>query len=362
MKKIKKTVISLIIAAVITLIILDASSDKKESPESKKILSAINLGGEWFLNNQNENFIYYEYNFSKREYLENNHPLREMGAMWSIATLSEFLEDDKYTLLANKGFTYFENYIEKDEEDDFSYVYVTDDIKLGYSAFMILSLLKLSHEKKEDHLEQIGNGILFLQQENGELRTFFYSDQNTGKDYYPGEALVALMAMYNYTSDKKYLYAVEKALPFYKEYFKNNQNTAFVPWQTRAYYSFYQETGNSKAAEFVFEMNDYMLNQNSPKSNCSNFEFPNGITTAVYLEGVNKAYLLAKRLNDEKRAICYLNFIKEASAYIIALQITESDDKKALGGFRGNEQSTTLRADRNQHAVMALMDSYEILK
>lgn len=325
----------------------------------KDYIKSIELGGEWFLNNQNESFLYYEYNFVKGEYSDKTHSLREMGALWSIAKLSNFLGDERYNALAKKGFNHFENYFEHDKENDFYFVNITPQkIKLGYSAFVILTLLEIDNPKKEEYLEKFADGILFMQNESGELGTFFYSDRSTGKDYYPGEALLALMSLYEYTKKEKYLAAAQKAFPFYTGYFSENPNTAFVPWQSRAYYKLYQAIQDRNVADFLFEMNDFVLEEHSPKNDCAGFGFSRGIITAVYAEGVVQAYDLAKELGDEERSQCYFNFIGEASDYILSLQVIEGYGKEAIGGFIGSENSQTMKVDRNQHAVMALMGAY----
>ena len=105
-------------------------------------------------------------------------------------------------------------------------------------------------------------------------------------------------------------------------------------------------------------MNDYMLKLHSPKDVCKDFVFSRGITTAVYTEGVIKAYDLAKALKDEQRAECYRNFIKEALDHILSLQVIENEKKEAIGGFLSSKVSQTMRVDNNQHAVMALIDAY----
>ena len=322
--------------------------------------NAIELGGEWFLNNQNENFLQYEYNFKTMQHSNKSHTLREMGALWSLTELGIFLKDDRYTKLAQKGFAHFEKEFVYDSGTDSITYQGETNIKLGYSAFLVLSLLNLEHQEKEEHLRKLGNGILSLQQPSGELKTFFYSDRTTGKDYYPGEALLALMELYEHTKEERYLQAVQKASPFYQAYFEVNPSTAFIPWQTRAHAKLYTATQDPLAAEFIFTMNDYMLLRHKPTTPCRNFTFK-GITTAVYIEGVNQAYALAKERNDQHRTLCYRNFIEEGIAHLLTLQLTNAPQSSpAQGGFKGSPTSNTLRVDRNQHAVMALMDAKEL--
>lgn len=363
----KKFLIIALVIAIITAIAiatLYSSSETKKFTESNNrhnYLTAIELGGEWFLNNQNEDFIYYTYYPYFNSYDKSSHELREMGALWSITKLAKFLKDERYTELANKGFLYFSKYFEYSDNEDYIYVNITPEkIKLGYNAFAILSLLEIEHPEKDHLLEGLANGILHLQKDSGELKTFFYSTRDSGKDYYPGEALLALMSLYEYTDNQKYLDAVKKAFPHYVEYFEKNPNTAFVPWQSRAYYKLFKATKDEEVRKFIFEMNDYMLDDYNPKNECSDYDFTPGIVAAVHSEGVNMAYDLARDVGDEKRSECYRNFSKESSDYILTLQITNQNEfePQAIGGFLGNPESDSQKVDRNQHAVLSLMDAY----
>jgi len=333
----------------------------QETAPVSKYQQAIELGGLWFLNNQDQDFIHYQYNPYDRVHPDKGHSLREMGALWSIATLSNYLDNESYTRLAVRGFGHFQKHIIYDEFLDFCWVNVTpDSIKLGYPAFMILTLLEIEHPKKEFYLEKLANSIIFQQNYDGSLRTFLFSNRSTGVDYYPGEALVALMSLYEYTGDKRYVETAANAFPYYSKYFRGNPNTAFVPWQSRSGLKLYKATTDPEVAEFIFEMNDYMLKEHSTGDPCRNFNFHRGIVTAVYIEGVNQAYELADMLDDEQRKECYGNYIKEGSDFILTLQINEGYMPEAKGGFLGSNTSTSMRVDRNQHAVMALMDAMEL--
>jgi hypothetical protein len=276
-------------------------------------------------------------------------------------------EIDHYCIQIEKGFTYFEQFFVYDKENDLYYVNITEDIKLGYSAFIILSLLEIEHPKKDFYLDKFANGIIFLQKDDGSLNTFFNSDRNTGIDYYPGEALLALMSLYEYTKDSKYLMAVENAFPYYVKYWKNNSNPAFVLWQTQSYNKLYKFYPKEDISKFIFEMNDFIINKYLEDNECDKFDFSEGIVIAVRIEGMNKAYQLAKDLNDTRRVKCYGNFIKLGSESILRLQFSQKNnfglndyDKAAIGGFVENKTSYSMRVDRNQHAIMALMESYKL--
>jgi hypothetical protein len=190
------------------------------------------------------------------------------------------------------------------------------------------------------------------------LKTLFYSDLDSGVDYYPGEALLAIMAMYEYTKNERYLTVAENALPYYVRYFRATKVPAFVPWHTRAYTKYVNATGNSQVAAYVLEMNDFITEYFKPVD-CANFKF-SGISAAVYLESVVQAYGLAQKYGDARRLTCYGNFIDECAAYLLTLQVTDAQlfPAKAIGGFLSSPYSSIIRCDNTQHALMGLMDAY----
>ncbi len=325
------------------------------------------LSAEWFLNNQNETFLHYEYDPVAKEHSDAEHPLREMAALWAVAKAGNDLKDPELRELAEKGLAHFEQSFHEDDQWGYGYVRFGDgSVYLGYSAFAILSLLETDDPAKDELLKKFAEGILLHQNEDGSLDTIFYANHERSVDYYPGEALLAMMQLYNETEEADYLDLVERAFPYYQNYFAENPNTAFVPWQSQAYYEFYQSKPSQEVSDFVFEMGDYMVEEHDPAATCSQFDFSRGSVTAVYVEGMNKAYMLAEQLGDENRQECYGNFVREGIAAIEALQFLEDNnfgledyDKAALGGIVASDKNLDMRVDRNQHAVLAILGAME---
>jgi hypothetical protein len=345
----------LFVLVLLIFLIFILNSNKQESEVDR----AIRLGGEWFLNNQNNNFLIYEYDIQK-EIASGSHSVREMGGFWAVTALEDYTGDSRYNQLEMKGFEYFKRFFSESRDGKTIIINITPESKkIAYSAFMILAISNMDIDRKNEYMEKIGNGLLLQQREDGSLITYFNSNQNSGIDYYPGESLFALMVLYNETRETKYLEAVQKAFPYYADYWRNNKNTAFVPWHSRADSMLYKETKNDEVANFIFEMNDWMIKYHKPLKNCSEFSFSKGIVIAAYMEGVNAAYEIAKDTGDKERMKCYENFVKEGTKAILKLQVLPEENlsEQAIGGFKGNTHSTTLRVDRNQHAVMALMDA-----
>ena len=93
------------------------------------------------------------------------------------------------------------------------------------------------------------------------------------------------------------------------------------------------------------------------------FDFSRGSVTAVYMEGMNEAYRVADSVGDERRKECYGNFVREAADAIIDLQIQGKGDyaaKQVVGGICGSADDKTQRVDRNQHAITALIEAYQL--
>ncbi len=338
-----------------------------EKPEQKKQMSkyieSVKYGGLWFFYNQNKNFLYYEYNILEDKHSESNHPLREVAALWSIAKFANFSKRTEFKELTNRGIRYFQDYFVFDEENDFYYLNVDPkNIKLGYSAFMILALIESEYPNKDYYIEKFANSILYHQNEDGSFKTFFFSEKTGGQDFYPGEALTALTHLYEYSGEEKYMKSTLKAFVYYRDYFRESKKTALIPWHTRAYNKLFKQTRSREVAEFIFEMNDYLLGTHYKTGECSGYMFDDGIIVAVRMEGVNQAYEIAKMIGDTKRENCYKQYIKEGADYILSLQIKNSPiyNKQAIGGFKQNKFVYSTRVDRNQHAIMALMNAVEL--
>jgi hypothetical protein len=328
-----------------------------------KYISAIKYGTLWYYNNQNDNFLNYEYDINSDSYSQDTEELRVVASMWAIAKSGNFTNIKAFKDLAIKGFDYYKGFIRESKQDDLYYINIPkNNPNIAYSAFMILSLLEMDYKDKDLYLDKLANGIIHQQQSNGSIGINFFNDDNSNIDYYPGEALIAIAKLYEYKPDQKYLDFLNKAFVYYRDYWRKNINFPFIPWQSRAYAKLYQFTDNKEVADFVFEMNDYLIDQ-QPKSNtCSGFAFYDGIAIAVRMEGMNQAYATALKAGDTKRANCYAEYVKEASNYILNLQTKKfaGINKRAIGGFLQKENVLSHRVDRNQHAIMALIEGVEL--
>ncbi|MFA5146606.1 MAG: AMMECR1 domain-containing protein [Candidatus Omnitrophota bacterium] len=336
------------------------------------ILERISLGYGWFLNNVDpgSGMTQYAYSPARDLYSEkNNHP-RQMAALWAITELRRFLRDGSSDELIEREIDYYLGRLR--DEGGYSFFVIDGRASIAYNAFMILALLNTDRPDKGGVLKRLGDGILAMQDPDGSYDTDFIKKGNDGIDYAPGEAMLGLMHLYAATGDEAYLGSVKKAFPYYRDHWRANKNAAFIPWHTQTYYLLYRHTKDRSLADFIFEMNDwsidnYQVFESGHPDEIGGFTkgTPRGCSTSVYLEGINDAYRLARETGDTARAAKYSESIRLGTRFILQTQFTKENSfylknaSRAAGGFRQSLERDPIRVDYVQHASRALVKAYE---
>jgi len=329
------------------------------------------LAADWFRNNTDKNgMLEYQYGPSDDKYSSDNNHVRQIATVWSVAVLRNVLDDESLTPIVHAT---LDRYVKELEcNSSYCFIRVDDDAKLAYNAFMILTLLHAPEYPLADQWMRIlAEGILAQQQKDGSYNTYFESDRNSGTDFYPGEAMYALMQLYDATGDERYLQSVQKAFPYYRKYWRGNRNTAFIPWHSQAYLLLYRATRDPRVADFVFEMNDWLID-NYQIQQSSRLDYIGGFpkneprySTASYLEGINDAYSIAKMAGDPQHVRKYEDSIRIGTRFVLLTQLIPENafyiknQKRAIGGFRGKLTDNEQRIDYTQHAIFAIMKAME---
>jgi hypothetical protein len=129
----------------------------------------------------------------------------------------------------------------------------------------VLGLALLEGPDRSRHNSEIAalrDTVLHLQQSSGAFQTYLKPASKTvGVDYYPGEALVFLAALYEHKQQPALRIAIMKAFRYYRNWFslERNRHPAFIPWQTQAYVRLWRFTHDPELRNFIFEMNDDLL-------------------------------------------------------------------------------------------------------
>ncbi len=350
----------------------------QEQINNNLIYSRLKLAKNWFLNNVNSKTWLLEYMYypSKNEHetKENNH-IRQLASMWIMTELDKFFWTKDFAQLAQNTYKYYLQFYK--EKENYAFVNI-HNATIANNAFLIMGLLNsykynltFTWNLSQDQLiENLANGIIKMQRPDGSYNTKFLMNSNSGENFYPGEAMLALMKLYNYNNDEKYLNSVKKAFPYYQKYWRKHKNTAFIPWHSQADYLLYKATNDKIYADFVFEITDWILTSQGINNSAPDeiWWFPKKnprISTTAYMEWINDAYKLAVNLDDKERIEKYWNSIKLATRFILQLQFTEEnsfylvDKTKAIWWFKQTLTNNQLRNDNAQHASSALMKIFK---
>lgn len=248
--------------------------------------------------------------------------------------------------------------------------------KLGAAAVAGLAILEFSaREEFAEELSMLAAGIDSLAHEELGFRTFFFPRERDGDNwnFYSGEALLfwaeaARRGLSIAPSLERCAATFERCRA--RHYRK--RNPAFVPWHTQACASLFAQTCRREFADFVFEINDWLLPMQQwdglPPDLRGRFydprrpEFgpPHAASTGAYMEGLADAAALARGLGDRSRAAVYERAVGRGLRSLRQLQFRDRRDafyvsrkKRVLGALRTEVYDNAIRVDSAAHALAA---------
>jgi len=252
--------------------------------------------------------------------------------------------------------------------------------KLGAMGLAALCLLE---RPDLTQFEEQRNALLrmtyHLHQEDGSFHTFYrpFERRRDNQNFYPGEAMLAWATLYQQTEDPELLERYMRAFRYYREWHLDprNRNPAFVPWHTQSHYLIWQVTQDEELLDFVFEMNDWLVEEMSQWHGLryddmrgrfykpgGRFGPPHSSSTGVYLEGLIDAFVMARETGDEERMATYRQAICRGLRSV--MQLTFKDDvdmfyvgarNRAFGGVRETVYNNEIRVDNVQHNLMGII-------
>ena len=323
----------------------------------------------------------YQYEPAKDAYTEGNNLVRQAGATAAMAVQAR--TSGKSAPLASVDAAirfHLQGLRPLDGADGAAFIATADERnKLGITALICLALAEHPNPGQYAEVrEKLIAGILHLQRPSGMFVTAFPpAMQIDAQDYFPGEALLALAAHYSRQPSARVLDAFDRAVDFYRDYFRGAPSPAFVPWQVQAYARIAKYTKREDYAEYVFELSDWLAAKQLSRANCrwrdmwggiaAYSDGRAGVATAAYLEGFADALALARSVGDVTRAKHYERVVREAARFVMQLQVRPAEayfirsPQDAIGGIRTSPSLNLLRIDHCQHALVGLIKAREVL-
>ena len=342
----------------------------------ERMEESIGLTARWFKANNDLNGLFnYDYSPGRDWLSGENSRIRQLAGLWTAGKIANHLGDRELLELCLEKAEAQAAMLE--EENSIAWLDESGTGKLGTTALFLQALLELNEGGRFDReIEMLGNFILEMQAEDGSFYTHYPKKvSESSVDFYPGEALLALMSAYEKTGRAEYLKAVERAFPYYREYFGKNKKTAFVPWQSSAYSRAFNATGKKEYAEFVFEMTDWILGfhygEDAPYPDYvggyKRGHYP-ASNTCTYSEGVADALAAARSAGELGKAEKYGEAMDNSMRMALQLQFDEKNTyyaekpELAIGGFRKSLANDMIRVDNPQHCGSAILKYIELEK
>ncbi|MCO6436803.1 MAG: hypothetical protein J5J06_06930 [Phycisphaerae bacterium] len=323
----------------------------------------------------------YEYEPARDAFSDEDNLVRQVGATLALTLHARESGLSASLAASDKGIRYhLQGLRDIPGRGDAAFIATADGKnKLGVTALLALALAQHpDRQKYTDVRSELIEGMLWLQRPSGMFVTAFPPAENIeAQDYFPGEALLAMAEHYTLDPSAKILDAFNRAMGFYREYFRGIPSPALVPWQSQAYALMAQHGRRQDYAGYVFELTDWLAKKQLTPENCTWPELWGGIAayqkgragvaTASYLEGFADALRLARELNDQERVKRYEKIVRGATRFVLQLRIRPEEayfirsPKNAVGGVRTTPALDLLRIDHCQHALVGLMKARHAL-
>ena len=333
--------------------------------------------GAWMLANLSaEGGLPYKYWPSRGDESPADNAIRRFLATIALARLGEARGSFAIRSAARRNLRYNLGRYFRPLDDGRGVIVEQTGAKLGATALAALAILEVSAPAGfSTELDMLAKGVDSLFDAKDGFRTFFFPAERDGQNwnFYSGEALLFWAeALRRRAPCAPPLDRCVKAFEACRDRHRRRRNPAFVPWHTQACTSLYALTRQRPFAEWVFEMNDWLLPMQQweglaedlrgrfydPKR--PEFGPPHASSTGVYCEGLADAAALARAVGDSARAASYERAVERGMRSLRQLQFRDERDafyvsrrQRVMGALRTEVYDNAIRVDSAGHALAA---------
>jgi hypothetical protein len=342
-------------------------------------------------------------------------PIRDMGSAWDTATLLRFWRDTnqgrelvpdeeatkaRLSAAVCRTIEAFSSSFASFKHDNFTILdrkLLLEPPSIAHNAFLILAtagavrlgLLDNNKQKKvPPPINNLVNGILAMQQEDGAFRIHFDRDDIYGGiEFYPGEACLALMEAWEVAAAehpwllsadtrRAIVPAVERAFSFYSDfYYEGNVGSRYTSffgnWQVQSFVRLLDALRERNDAESVREASviaDYILDLcrgivvSEPWKALAHGSYDrlSTVEIACGLEALADGTRVALEYSHDKLASQYWHAVVQAVHFLKAVQEQVPKSSVGYGGLGYALQVQEQRLDVTGHAVNALTKVYKV--
>jgi hypothetical protein len=307
--------------------------------------------------------------------------VRHAGAALSLLDLYKETRDVRYLESARRAVYFLKTRFRHGRGRNTIYVLDYDGkAKLGANGLALVALAKQIQldPKSADRKSAAGlaNLILAMQRRDGSFETRFSIRQNdpsgTASLYYPGEAMLGLIRLFELNHDKQLLEAARRAANFLVDSQSRMSSLPADAWLMQALEALHKIGHEKEYAGHTMALAEAMIadqyTDNDPENYAGGFGpgSPRATPAASRAEGLVSAYRIA-RLTGDPRASKIAASLKASARFQLAQQFTARNSaslpkpRRAAGGFREGLTSMKIRIDFVQHNISSLLGIAEAL-
>lgn len=318
--------------------------------------------------------------------------LRHAGTTYSMVETYELMPDKKLLGEINRAFTYLLKHIKplKVNGNEVKVVVEKNAQKVGGNALTIVALAKYTQVTGDQQyvplMQSLATWFKEIQGENGEF-TVHKQNYSTGKvsdfisHYYPGEAILALVRLYQVDKNEKWLDIAEKAAQYLiniRDKSATVDTIAHDHWLLYALNDLYRERQNDIYLNHSFFIAEAMMKTQISEQGATRKELIGGYTpksgnepsstpVACRSEGLSATHNLAKDFGHEEMAKKTQFAIQQGIKFQLQMQLRSETvmhykrKKLCLGAVQGGLKSLNLRNDFTQHNLSSFIAFYKIL-
>ncbi len=385
----KKNFFTLLGAVAVIVLILFVLVVHMQTPDTleEKVFYAAGLGGDYLVRGIHEDGSYrYKYDVGTGTAFDSYNMLRHSGTTYALFELYEATEKKAYLDAANSAVAYLETTITACplEFSDMLCAYDGEKMKLGGNALAILALLKQAEATGDTTSREIAVELAAwmkaTQTSEGEFPIHIQMRDGTLDDhvseYYPGEAIYALVYLYEATGNEDWLTSAESAADWLIDVRDKNETIATIShdhWLLYGLRELYLHSHKEKYLVHARKIVDGIIASQHidgvPADWVGGYYTPPQSTpTATRSEGLGAAYTLFVEAGDSEYATKAYDALRRGMEFQLrtfidgTLARTYPEPVEALGGFRLSLESTTVRIDYVQHNISSMLMYKEISK
>jgi len=358
-----------------------------EKLSSHEILDAASNGGKYLVKavKPNGKFMYSYLPKTSKEKKKYN-IVRHAGTIYSMLQLYEATGENELLEKSGVALEYLISNVKTMaiENGDFICIVENGKTKLGGNALTVIALLKYYTQTKEQNFLDIaiglGDWILASQNKEGEfvIQTQLFSSGEVTKfrsQYYPGEALLALVRLFQTNGQFKWLNAAESGAKFLiniRDGMKEDNELAHDHWLLYALNELYRFRPNKIYLDHSMRLANAILNSQRDTAdfrdwNGSFYTPPRSTPTATRMEGLYAAYQLARDYNNDEMRSKIRKGLERGIRFQLQTQfrpetaIYLNDPQRAMGGFKRSLTNYEIRIDYVQHNISSLLGMFDVL-